>query len=139
MDTGLPKRTCVLVARGHVVLSDEGGELTLAGERFLCSFGVDLAPPPSRRIYCRPCLDWSERRWHIKGVVGARMLCRCMKLGWFKRERDTRALRPTPAGTAGLGAAISVLFFSKHKILVINQRVVSLAPVSRRRRSFIPK
>src|ERR1043166_9114636 len=70
-----------LVKRGHVVLSDDGGEVTPAGERFLCSFGVDLAPPPSRRIYCRPCLDWSERRYHINGVVGARMLCRCMELG----------------------------------------------------------
>ena len=99
-----------LTARGHVVLSDEGGELTPAGERFLCSFGVDLAPPGSRRIYCRPCLDWSERRYHIKGVVGARLLCRCMELGWFKRERDTRALRLTPEGTAGLREVFGVVF-----------------------------
>jgi DNA-binding transcriptional ArsR family regulator len=98
-----------LVARGHVVLGDEGGEVTQAGERFLCSFGVDLKPPPSRRIYCRPCLDWSERRYHIKGVVGARILCRCMELGWFKRERDTRALRLTPAGTAGLRDVFGVV------------------------------
>src|SRR5438067_2364915 len=99
-----------LVARGHVVLSDEGGEVTQAGERFLCSFGVDLVPPHSRRIYCKPCLDWSERRYHIKGVVGARILCRCMELGWFKRERDTRALRLTPAGTAGLRGVFGVAF-----------------------------
>src|SRR5947208_2120979 len=97
-----------LVARGHVVLSDEGGEVTQAGERFLCSFGVDLVPPASRRIYCKPCLDWSERRYHIKGVVGARILCRCMELGWFKRERDTRALRLTPGGTAGLREVFGV-------------------------------
>src|SRR5437868_1417685 len=101
-----------LVARGHVVLSDEGGEVTQAGERFLCSFGVDLVPPPSRRIYCKPCLDWSERRYHIKGVVGARILCRCMELGWFARERDTRALRLTAAGTAGLRRTVRVLFGS---------------------------
>src|SRR3954462_14046601 len=99
-----------LVAHGHVVLSDEGGEVTPAGERFLCSFGVDLAPPPSPRIYCRPCLDWSERRYHIKGVVGARLLCRCMELGWFKRERDTRALRLTAAGTVGLRDVFGVGF-----------------------------
>ena len=99
-----------LVARGHVVLSDEGGEVTPAGERFFCSFGVDLAPPASRRMYCRPCLDWSERRYHIKGVVGARILCRCMELGWFKRERDTRALRLTAEGTAGLRDVFGVAF-----------------------------
>jgi DNA-binding transcriptional ArsR family regulator len=100
-----------LTARGHVVLSDDGGEVTASGERFLCSFGVDLQPPPrSRRIYCRACLDWSERRWHIKGVVGARILCRCMELGWFTRERDTRALRLTEAGTAGLRDVFGVVF-----------------------------
>ena len=100
-----------LVARGHVALSDEGGEVTPAGERFLCSFGVDLtAPARSRRIYCRPCLDWSERRYHIKGVVGARILCRCMELGWFKRERDSRALRLTPAGRTGLADIFGVDF-----------------------------
>jgi hypothetical protein len=99
-----------LVKRGHVVLSDEGGEVTPAGERFLCSFGVDLKPPPSRRIYCKPCLDWSERRYHIKGVVGARLLCRCMELGWFERERDTRALRLTPEGTKGLLDVFGVAF-----------------------------
>jgi hypothetical protein len=56
----------------------------------------------SRRMYCQPCLDWSERRYHLKGAVGAGLLCRCLELGWFKRERDTRALRLTPTGTLGL-------------------------------------
>jgi hypothetical protein len=61
-------------------------------------------------MYCKPCLDWSERRYHIKGMVGARILCRCMELGWFKRERDTRALRLTPAGTAGFREVFGVVF-----------------------------
>ena len=92
-----------LVAQGHIVLSDDGGEVTPAGERFLRSFGVELSPPArSRRMYCQPCLDWSERRYHLKGVVGAGILCRCLELGWFKRERDTRALRLTSAGRSGL-------------------------------------
>ena len=98
-----------LAARGHVVLSDEGGEVTPAGERFFCAFGADLAAPAkSRRLFCQPCLDWSERRYHIKGRVGAAILCRCMELGWFKRERDTRALKLTPAGRAGLARTFGV-------------------------------
>jgi DNA-binding transcriptional ArsR family regulator len=96
-----------LVARGHVVLGDEGGELTPAGERFLASFGVDVAPR-GRRLYCEPCLDWSERRYHLKGIVGAGLLCRCLELGWFKRERDSRALRLTTAGRAGFVATFGV-------------------------------
>lgn len=105
--------TDALVARGHIVLSDDGGEVTASGERFLCEFGADLRRPPgSRRVFCQPCLDWSERRWHLKGVVGAAILNRLIDLGWFKRERDSRALRLTPVGRIGLaktfGAALEL-------------------------------
>src|SRR5262245_30757911 len=63
--------TDALVAMGHIVLTDEGGEVTSSGGRFLAAFGVDLRPR-TRRIFCQPCLDWSERRYHLKGLVGAR-------------------------------------------------------------------
>ena len=95
--------TDALIQRGQLVLSDDGGELTPAGENFLCSFGVDLTPPAgSRRMFCQPCLDWSERRYHLKGIVGAALLCRCLELGWFRRTRDSRALKLTPEGRNGL-------------------------------------
>jgi DNA-binding transcriptional ArsR family regulator len=100
-----------LAARGHVVLSDEGGEVTAVGERFFRAFGADLtAPAGSRRLFCQPCLDWSERRYHIKGRVGAAILCRCMELGWFKRMRDSRALKLTPEGRDGLADVFGVTF-----------------------------
>ena len=64
--------TDALVAMGHIVLTDEGGEVTTSGGRFLSAFGADLRPR-TRRIFCQPCLDWSERRYHLKGLVGARI------------------------------------------------------------------
>jgi DNA-binding transcriptional ArsR family regulator len=92
-----------LVARGMVVLADDGGELTPEGATFLADFGVDLTPQPrSRRIFCRPCLDWSERRYHIAGRVGAEICRLYLELGWLVRDRDTRAVRLTPAGRVGL-------------------------------------
>jgi DNA-binding transcriptional ArsR family regulator len=98
-----------LAARGHVVLGDEGGEVTPAGERFFRVFGADLTVPAgSRRLFCQPCLDWSERRYHIRGRVGAAILCRCMELGWFKRMRDSRALKLTPEGRDGLAEVFGV-------------------------------
>ena len=101
--------TDALIRRGHVVLGDDGGELTPAGEKFLCTFGADLVPPPgSRRLFCQACLDWSERRYHIKGVVGTAILDRLLGLNWFKRERDSRALRLTPAGHTGLAETFGV-------------------------------
>ena len=98
-----------LVARDYVALGDDGGEVTPAGARFLGGFGADLsAQSRSRRIFCRPCLDWSERRHHIAGHVGAEICRCCLQRGWFVRERDSRALRLTPAGVTGLYASFGV-------------------------------
>jgi len=91
-----------LVANGSIVLTADGGEVTAAGITFLHEFGADLSPNPGRRIFCRPCLDWSERRYHLAGRVGAEICRHCMKLGWLTRERDTRAVRITAAGRRGL-------------------------------------
>jgi len=93
--------TDALVVMGHIVLTDEGGEVTVSGERFLSAFGADLTPR-SRRIFCQPCLDWSERRYHLKGLVGARILDRLLALGWLKCVSGSRALDLTSSGRAGL-------------------------------------
>ncbi len=92
-----------LVAKGHVILTEDGGEVTDASVRLLTGFGTELTlRPRSRRIFCRPCFDWSERRYHIAGLVGAEICRRCLALGWLARERDTRAVRLTAAGRTGL-------------------------------------
>ncbi len=95
--------TDVLATRGHIVLADEGGEVTESGAAFFGKFGVDLAAAHSRRrIFCRPCLDWTERRPHLGGSVGAALAQRCFDLGWLERARDSRALSITKAGQRGL-------------------------------------
>jgi hypothetical protein len=92
---------------GYIVLTDQGGEVTSAGERFLSMFGVDLRPQ-SRRTFCQPCLDWSERRYHIKGLIGARILDRLLELGWLKRVSGSRALELTSPGKAGLSKTFQI-------------------------------
>jgi DNA-binding transcriptional ArsR family regulator len=92
-----------LCDHGHLVLADDGGEVTQSGVAFLAEFGIDLAAARSRRrIFCRPCLDWTERRPHLGGSVGAVLAQRCFDLGWLERRRDSRALTITPAGRRGL-------------------------------------
>src|SRR2546430_7869163 len=54
--------TDALVAMVHIVLTDEGGEVTSSGGHFLAAVGADLRPR-TRRIFCQPWLDWSERRY----------------------------------------------------------------------------
>ena len=80
------------------MLSDEGGLVTDAGRAFLGEFGVNLENKKTRRAFCRPCLDWSERRWHIGGALGAAIADRCFALGWTERRNDSRAITITPTG-----------------------------------------
>jgi DNA-binding transcriptional ArsR family regulator len=98
-----------LGACGHIVLTDQGGEVTDAGVDFLTGFGVDLADARRRRrAYCRPCLDWTERRAHLGGAIGAALATRCFALHWVERQRDSRALLITPAGHRGLDEVFGV-------------------------------
>jgi DNA-binding transcriptional ArsR family regulator len=95
--------TDALCAHGHLALSDDGGEVTDSGVAFFEEFGVDLAAARNRRrIFCRPCLDWTERRSHLGGSVGAVLAQRCFDLGWFEHMRDSRALIITKTGRRGL-------------------------------------
>jgi hypothetical protein len=96
-----------LIAMGHIVLTDEGGEVTSSGERFFSAFGADLRPR-TRRIFCQPCLDWSERRYHLKGLVGARILDRLLDLGWLKCVSGSRVLQLTSSGRAGLSEIFQI-------------------------------
>ena len=82
-------------------LGEEAAEITQAGTRFLTEFGVDLFALGSTRHFCRLCLDWTERRPHIAGAVGAALTKRCFDLGWTERMRHSRAVIVTPTGKRG--------------------------------------
>jgi DNA-binding transcriptional ArsR family regulator len=98
-----------LVTRGYVLLADDGGEVTPAGADFLAAFGAALSRKGLRRVFCRPCLDWSERRWHLAGAVGAALCNRCIDLHWIERAQGTRALTITPKGRRGFADNFAVI------------------------------
>lgn len=76
-------------------------ELTTDGAAFLTAFGVDIpALMAGRRPLCRSCLDWSERRTHLAGALGAACLDRVYALGWAKRLDGSRAVVFTCTGEA---------------------------------------
>jgi DNA-binding transcriptional ArsR family regulator len=104
-----------MVERGHIDLSADGGALTADGADFVRGLGVDLdgatARPVRRsggRIFCRPCLDWSERRPHIAGVLGAALCQSCFNQGWIRRLDATRAVAVTPPGRIALKRAFDI-------------------------------
>ena len=90
-------------ARQYIVPDDDIAEITTAGARFLGEFGVELpARRSSRRHFCRLCLDWTERRPHIAGEIGAAITRRCFDLGWLDRMSRSHAVIVTPLGRRGL-------------------------------------
>jgi hypothetical protein len=80
-------------------------EVTAAGEITLAAFGVHAASlRHSRRRFAGACLDWTERRPHLNGALGAAITARLLELGWIERGARSRAVRVTPAGQEGLAA-----------------------------------
>ena len=82
------------------IAHDESGlTLSKSGAEFCRELGIDVdAARTSRRPMCRVCLDWSARRHHLAGQVGAQLLERCYELGWARRRRGTRIVDFTPRG-----------------------------------------
>ncbi len=78
----------------------DGFRLTPAGSAWLRSLGLE-APEPSRRRYAYACLDWSERRDHLAGLLADTLLEHFMRQGWLRRA-DGRAVELTPPGTQWL-------------------------------------
>ncbi len=93
-----------MIARGFVELEGDAGRMTGAGLTFLAQIGLDTKPLAGRdgkrsaRAVCRPCLDWSERRAHLAGVLGAALCAHCLDQGWVRRLEGVRAVAITPKG-----------------------------------------
>ncbi len=93
-----------MINAGRVELEGDAGLLTETGLSFLDDIGIDVAPIVARRtkrsgrVLIRPCLDWSERRPHLAGMVGAAICSHSLAEGWAKRMEGTRAVVVTRKG-----------------------------------------
>jgi DNA-binding transcriptional ArsR family regulator len=86
------------------VSSDKGGlALTADGIDFISGIGIDMeALTVSKRPMCRACLDWSERRNHLAGGLGAALLTGFLERNWMRREEAGRIVHISPKGEAEL-------------------------------------
>lgn len=95
--------TDALTEAGHIELGEEGGSVTHSGEIFFQNLGLDLvAAQRQKRRFCRPCLDWSERRMHLAGALGAAMTKHFISEAWLVRQRDSRAVGLSAKGRQAL-------------------------------------
>jgi DNA-binding transcriptional ArsR family regulator len=84
----------------HIIALDGSGVfVTPDGEVALSRFGIDVTGlARAKRPLCRTCLDWSERRPHLAGGLGAGLLDRIFALGWAERIEGGRTVKFTPRG-----------------------------------------
>ena len=88
-----------MVGRGLIRSEGEALTLTSEGEVFVRGLGIDVAGlGGSRRPLCKACLDWSVRRSHLAGALGAALFRRVSELGWAKRVEGTRVIAFSPRG-----------------------------------------
>jgi DNA-binding transcriptional ArsR family regulator len=94
--------------------SDGGGDgydLTLSGFQAMEALGIDIADTRrERRLFAFRCLDWSERRSHLGGALGAALLRLALKRKWVIQELDSRALSVTSFGRRELQARLGLAF-----------------------------
>jgi DNA-binding transcriptional ArsR family regulator len=90
-----------MIVNKQIELTADAGIVTATGATLFDRLGIALesrSPARSKRILCRPCLDWSERRPHIGGALGAALCTHCLKAGWIRRVDGTRAVSVTAKG-----------------------------------------
>ena len=98
-----------LRASGHLSGDEENVILTDRGRAFLIEFGINLGSlERARRPLCRACLDWSMRRTHLAGGLGAALLSRIYELGWAKREEGARIVSFSREGEAAFAETFSL-------------------------------
>lgn len=94
-----------MVDQGTVVDDEHGMTLTADGRRFFDGLGLDVEKlRRTRRPLLRPCLDWTERRHHIAGTLGAALFGHLSDVGAMVRMPASRAVTITPKGAEHLAA-----------------------------------
>ncbi len=93
-----------LVAR-HVIVPVRRSDyrVTAKGSAYLLTLGIDVEPLlRKKRYFARQCIDWTERRPHLAGALGAAVRDRFFANGWIERTRASRAIRITSEGRAAI-------------------------------------
>lgn len=88
-----------MIEQGLVIATRDGLGLSAKGRARFIAEGIDIAALERKgRPLCRACLDWSERRHHLSGTLGAALLDLVLKRGWASRDPKARAVVFNPGG-----------------------------------------
>lgn len=101
--------TNALVAKGIIQVYEKEYLVTTTGKDWFQSIGIDVdALKLQKRSFARQCLDWSERKHHVAGALGASLLIMMMEKDWIRRKRNSREVIITPLGKMELKNRLEV-------------------------------
>jgi DNA-binding transcriptional ArsR family regulator len=101
--------TDVLVSRRALRARDGGFVMTRSGGELFASIGVDVdGARERRRAFALACQDWTERRSHLAGALGAELCDRLLELGWVERRGPGRAVAITESGARQLHSKLGL-------------------------------
>lgn len=88
-----------LLSQKIIIESQNDFEISPQGEKWFSDFGINTEEAQKqKRIFLKPCLDWSERRNHIAGSIGSLLLNKMINEDWLRRTKDSRAIIITGKG-----------------------------------------
>jgi len=103
--------------KNFIRASGKNYEVTASGSDWLKELGIDCQELQSeRRLFATPCLDFTERRHHLSGALGAALLERMVELGWIVKSRVPRAVRLSTKGKIELGERLCLEFTNDHNV-----------------------
>jgi len=95
--------TAKLIDKKYIVLDNKSFLVTDEGKTFFEDLGIDLeALKKQKRIFAKPCLDWSERKHHFSGSLAAALLNKMFEMDWIRRIDNSRAVSITANGQKAL-------------------------------------
>lgn len=88
-----------LLSRGLIRLRNKNFIITEKGDTFFRDFGLDIQTlQKQRRFFAKACLDWSERKYHLAGSLGAALFNEMLRKDWLRRTKDSRVIVITSLG-----------------------------------------
>lgn len=98
-----------MVNRGHLREVGRDYHLTQNGVQWFSDLGMAIEPlRKSSRVFARQCLDWSERRNHLAGVLGSALAEHLFERGWIRKTPKSRAVRITTIGRRELKRRLGI-------------------------------
>lgn len=88
-----------LFSENIIDLNKKSYSVTSRGKKFFAGLSIDIDPlKDQRRLFAHACLDWSERKYHLAGALGASLFDRMVSDDWIRRKKNSRAFIITGKG-----------------------------------------